>query len=185
MLEDVLQESKARMQKSIESLKVGFSKIRTGRAHPSLVEDIKVSYYGQDTPIKQVANIVVEDSRTLKITPFDKSLIGAVDKAIHSSNLGLNPVTAGTDIRLPLPPLTEERRIALTKNVRAEAENARIAIRNIRRDSNNQAKEFLKEKLISEDDERKTETSVQKLTDQFIKEVEEHLKEKEKELMQF
>ncbi|WP_407642952.1 MULTISPECIES: ribosome recycling factor [Corallincola] len=173
------------MEKSIESLKGQMAKIRTGRAHPSLLDTIMVPYYGAPTPLKQLANVIVEDSRTLALTVFDKSLAGAVEKAIMSSDLGLNPNSAGTVIRIPMPPLTEERRKDLIKVVRAEAEAARVAVRNIRRDANSDLKELLKEKEISEDEDRKGHDEVQKITDTFVKQVDELLKAKEQELMAF
>lgn len=155
MINDVIKDAKERMNKSVEALKTQMSKVRTGRAHPSLLDGIKVSYYGADTPLKQLANITTEDSRTLAITVFDKSTTGAIEKAIMTSDLGLNPASAGTVIRVPLPPLTEERRRDLVKVVRAEAEQGRVAVRNIRRDANGDIKELLKEKEITEDDDRK------------------------------
>nr|WP_285817641.1 ribosome recycling factor [Echinimonas agarilytica] len=172
------------MEKSVESLKNQMAKIRTGRAHPSLLDTIRVSYYGAETPLNQVGNVIAEDSRTLAVTVFDRSMIQAVEKAIMSSDLGLNPNSAGTVIRIPLPALTEERRRDLIKVVRGEAENGRVAIRNIRRDANSDLKELLKEKEISEDEERKAEEDVQKLTDTFVKNVEELLKAKEAELLE-
>jgi ribosome recycling factor len=171
------------MGKSVEALKNEFKKIRTGRAHPSLLEQIHVSYYGTDTPLSQVANIAIEDSRTLTVTPWEKTMVQAIEKAIMASDLGLNPATTGTVIRIPLPPLTEERRRNLVKVVRQEAENGRIAIRNIRRDANSEIKETLKEKMVSEDEARAGEEKVQKLTDQHIKDIERLLEEKEADLL--
>ena len=171
------------MIKSIESLQKAFTKIRTGRAHPSLLDQINVSYYGTDSPLSQVANVSVEDSRTLKVTPWEKGMVQAIEKAIMSSGLGLNPATQGTVIRIPLPALTEERRRDLVKVVKNEAEQGRVAIRNIRRDANAAIKDAQKEKLISEDDARQAEEKIQKLTDQYIKEVEKHLEEKEADLL--
>ncbi|RCU48869.1 ribosome recycling factor [Corallincola luteus] len=185
MINDIKKDAKTRMEKSIESLKGQMAKIRTGRAHPSLLDTIMVPYYGAPTPLKQLANVIVEDSRTLALTVFDKSLAGAVEKAIMSSDLGLNPNSAGTVIRIPMPPLTEERRKDLIKVVRAEAEAARVAVRNIRRDANSDLKELLKEKEISEDEDRKGHDEVQKITDTFVKQVDELLKAKEQELMAF
>ncbi|TAA43763.1 ribosome recycling factor [Corallincola spongiicola] len=185
MINDIKKDAKTRMEKSIESLKGQMAKIRTGRAHPSLLDTIMVPYYGAPTPLKQLANVTVEDSRTLALTVFDKSLAGAVEKAIMSSDLGLNPNSAGTVIRIPMPPLTEERRKDLIKVVRAEAEAARVAVRNIRRDANSDLKELLKEKEISEDEDRKGHDEVQKITDTFVKQVDELLKAKEQELMAF
>ncbi len=183
MINDIEQEAATRMAKSIEALKSEFKKIRTGRAHPSLLDQIVISYYGSDTPLSQVANVAVDDSRTLKVTPYEKSMVQAIEKAIMSSDLGLNPATSGTVIRIPLPPLTEERRRDLVKIVRQEAENGRISIRNIRRDANSEIKEALKEKLLSEDEAHAGEEKIQKLTDKFIKEIEKLLEEKEADLL--
>lgn len=185
MIKTIKDEAQQRMEKSVEALKGQISKIRTGRAHPSLLDGIHVEYYGASTPLRQVANVVAEDARTLAITVFDRSLISAVEKAIMASDLGLNPASAGTIIRVPLPPLTEERRRDLTKIVRAEAEQGRVAVRNIRRDANDKIKALLKEKEISENDERKAQDEIQKLTDLYVKKVDEALAEKEKELMDF
>ena len=171
------------MGKSVEALKNEFAKIRTGRAHPSLLEQITVSYYGSDTPLSQVANVAVEDSRTLTVTPWEKAMVQAIEKAILTSDLGLNPATSGTVIRIPLPPLTEERRRELVKLVRHEAENGRVAIRNIRRDANSEIKEAVKEKMVSEDEAHGGEEKIQKLTDQFIKDMERLLEEKEADLL--
>ena len=184
MVEDIIRDAKSRMQKSIEALKSDMTKIRTGRAHPSLLEHISVKYYGSDTPLKQVANVNVVDARTLGIHAYDKSSIPDIEKAIMNANLGLNPVTAGETIRVPLPPLTEERRKDLIKIIRSEAEKARIAIRNIRRDANSSCKELVKEKLISEDDERKAEESIQKLTDEQIASIDKSLEIKEAEMLE-
>lgn len=183
MISDIQQDASARMAKSIEALKKAFSKIRTGRAHPSLLDQIMVSYYGSDTPLSQVANVTVEDSRTLKVTPWEKNMVQAIEKAIMASDLGLNPSTQGMVIRIPLPPLTEERRRDLVKVVRQEAEQGRVSIRNIRRDANSEIKEALKEKMISEDEARAGEEKIQKITDQYIKEVEKLLEEKEADLL--
>lgn len=183
MISDIQQDAATRMGKSIEALKKEFSKIRTGRAHPSLLDQITVSYYGSDTPLSQVANVAVEDARTLTVTPWEKPMIQAIEKAILSSDLGLNPATNGNVIRLPLPPLTEERRRDLVKLVKHEAENSRIAIRNIRRDANSEIKEALKEKMISEDEARGGEEKIQKITDEYIKEIEKHLEIKEADLL--
>lgn len=184
MLNEIIADAKDRMKKSVDALATQMSKIRTGRAHPSLLDGIMVPYYGTDTPLKQLANITIEDARTLAITVFDKSSIGAVEKAILTSDLGLNPAGAGTVIRVPLPALTEERRRDLVKVVRAEAEQGRVAVRNIRRDANSDIKELLKEKEITEDDDRKGQESIQKLTDEFVKKVDELLATKEAELME-
>lgn len=172
------------MQKNIDSLKIALVKIRTGRAHPSLLDHVMVSYYGSMVPINQVASITVPDSRSIVVSPWDKKMIPAVEKAILQTDLGLNPVTSGDTIRIPLPPLTEERRKELVKIVRAELENTRIAIRNVRRDANNQVKDILKAKKISEDDERRAEEQIQKLTDKYITEAERLLAAKEAELME-
>ncbi len=183
MINDIQQDASTRMKKSVASLKSELSKIRTGRAHPSLLDQITVSYYGSETPLSQVANVAIEDSRTLTVTPWEKSMVQAVEKAIMSSDLGLNPATSGSVIRIPLPPLTEERRRDLVKLVKHEAENARVAIRNIRRDANSEIKELLKEKMISEDEAHSSEDKIQKITDQFIKEIEKLLEEKEADLL--
>jgi ribosome recycling factor len=184
VINEITDDAKVRMQKSVEALGIQLAKIRTGRAHPSLLDGIKVSYYGAMTPLNQVANVNVQDSRTLGISVFDKSLVQAVEKAIYSSDLGLNPLTAGTLIRIPLPPLTEERRKDLVKVVRGELENGRVAVRNIRRDANSDTKQLLKDKDITEDEQRSAEEIVQKLTDIAVKEMESLLDVKEKELMQ-
>lgn len=185
MLNEIQKDAQNRMEKSLEAFQNHITKIRTGRASPSLLDGIMVEYYGSATPLRQLANIVAEDSRTLAITVFDKSITPAVEKAIMASDLGLNPASAGTVIRVPLPPLTEERRRDLTKIVRSEAEQGRVSIRNIRRDANEQVKVLLKDKQISEDDERKTQDIVQKITDNMIKKLDIILAEKEKELMDF
>ena len=184
MIDEIIDDAEQRMKKSVDALEVQLAKIRTGRAHPSLLDGLKVSYYGADTPLNQVANVNVQDSRTLGVTVFDKSLVQAVEKAIMSSDLGLNPNTAGTLIRIPLPPLTEERRKDFVKVVRGETENARVAVRNIRRDANTSLKTLQKDKDISEDDERRAQDSIQKLTDQFVKEIDEVLVKKEQDLME-
>ncbi|CAG8998494.1 MAG: Ribosome-recycling factor [Candidatus Celerinatantimonas neptuna] len=184
MINEIKQDARQRMEKSVESLRGQMSKIRTGRAHPSLLDGINVSYYGVDTPLNQVANIGTEDSRTLTVTVFDKSAIQSVEKAILTSGLGLNPSSAGTLIRIPLPPLTEERRKDLIRLVRSEAEQGKVAVRNIRRDANSDIKSLLKEKDISEDEERQGQDDIQKLTDDFVKRVDELLSHKEKELME-
>jgi len=185
MIKEIQEDANTRMDKSVQALKSQMAKVRTGRAHPSLLDTIMVPYYGVDTPLKQVGNIAIEDARTLTVTVFDKTMIQAVDKAIMASDLGLNPNSAGTVIRIPMPPLTEERRRDLIKVVRGEAEQARVAVRNIRRDANNDLKELLKEKEISEDEERKAQDGVQKLTDSHVKDIDVLLKEKEVELMEF
>ncbi len=183
MIDDIKTDAAERMGKSVEALEHELAKVRTGRAHPSLLDHISVSYYGSDTPLNQVANVNVEDPRTLAITPWEKTMVGPIEKAIMNSDLGLNPNTAGTVIRVPIPALTEERRKDLIRVVRAEAEHSRVAIRNIRRDANHDLKDLVKEKLISEDDEHRGQEMVQNLTDQHIKEVEEVLKKKEEDLM--
>lgn len=183
MINEIKKDAQARMKKSLESLEHAFAKIRTGRAHPSILDGIMVSYYGADTPLRQVANVVAEDARTLALTVFDKSMIQAVEKAIMTSDLGLNPATAGTTIRVPMPALTEETRKGYTRQARAEAENARVAVRNIRRDALAQLKDLVKEKQISEDDERRAADEVQKLTDKAIGEVDKALEAKEADLM--
>ena len=183
MINEIKQDAQERMKKSLESLGHAFVKIRTGRAHPSILDGVMVSYYGSDTPLRQVANVTVEDSRTLALTVFDKSMIQAVEKAIMTSDLGLNPATAGTTIRVPMPALTEETRKGFTKQARAEAENSRVAVRNIRRDALAQLKELVKEKEISEDEERRGQDDVQKLTDKYVAEIDKALESKEQDLM--
>ena len=184
MIEDIKKDAAERMDKSIEALRREFKKLRTGRAHTSLLDHITVEYYGSEVPLSQVANVTVEDSRTLAVSPWEKNMVSAIEKAIISSDLGLNPNTAGTVIRIPLPPLTEERRRDMVKVVRHEGENTRVAIRNIRRDANHHLKTLLKEKEITEDQERHAEEDIQKLTDQYIAEVESVLHGKEQELME-
>ncbi|WP_312932597.1 ribosome recycling factor [Stutzerimonas nitrititolerans] len=183
MINEIKQDAQERMKKSLESLGHAFAKIRTGRAHPSILDGVMVSYYGSDTPLRQVANVTVEDSRTLALTVFDKSMIQAVEKAIMTSDLGLNPATAGTTIRVPMPALTEETRKGFTKQARSEAENSRVAVRNIRRDALAQLKELVKEKEISEDEERRGQDDVQKLTDKYVAEIDKALESKEQDLM--
>jgi ribosome recycling factor len=183
MIEDIKKKASERMGKSIESLKLELAKIRTGRAHPSLLDHVMVNYYGNEVPLSQTANVTIEDARTLAVTPWERTMIQAIEKAIMSSDLGLNPSTAGTVIRVPMPPLTEERRKNLIKVVRAEAENSRVAIRNIRRDGNTELKNAVKDKLISEDDDRRGQDLIQKLTDQFVKDVDGLLEQKEKDLL--
>ena len=183
MINEIKTDAKERMGKSIESLTVAFNKIRTGRAHPSLLDGIRVSYYGSETPLSQMANISVEDGRTLAVRVWERQVVPDVEKAILKSDLGLNPSTAGEVIRIPLPPLTEETRKGYIRQARQDAENARIAIRNIRRDALADIKELEKEKEISEDDERRAQDDVQKLTDQFIAEVDKNLSAKEDDLM--
>jgi len=184
VINEIKQDAQERMGKSTEALKNSLTKIRTGRAHASLLDNISVEYYGMATPLNQVGNISVPDARTLAITVFDKGMIGAVEKAILKSDLGLNPQSNGTLIRIPLPPLTEERRKDLVKVVRGEAENGKVAIRNIRRDANSDYKSLLKEKEISEDEHHQAEDAIQKVTDVFIKQIDEILAVKEAELME-
>ena len=184
MIDEITQDARTRMGKSVEALKTEMSKIRTGRAHPSLLEHITVEYYGSEVPLNQVANINVEDARTLVVTPWEKPMVAKVEKAILESDLGLNPAVAGTVMRIPMPPLTEERRRDLIKVVRSEAEGAKVAIRNIRRDAMNDLKELQKEKEITEDEERRGGEAIQKLTDQHVAKVDEVLAAKEKDLME-
>lgn len=184
MTEDVLKDADARMNKTLTALRQEFSRVRAGRAHPGLLEQVMVNYYGTEVPLNQAANIGVLDPQTLSVSPWDKSAVAAIEKAILQAGLGLNPVTTGGVMRVPLPVLTEERRKELIKVTRGMAENARVAMRNIRRDANHHLKDELKEKLITEDEERKQETQIQKITDAHIKEVEQLLKEKEAELME-
>jgi ribosome recycling factor len=184
MLPEIKQDARSRMNKSLESLRHELAKIRTGRAHPSLLEHVHVDYYGSEVPISQAASVAVDDARTLSVTPWDKAMVAVIEKAILTSDLGLNPSTAGQVIRIPLPPLTEERRRELGKVVHNEGENAKIAIRNIRRDSNHHIKELLKEKEISEDEDRKTEKEIQDVTNLAVSKVDEIVAEKEKELLE-
>lgn len=184
MINEIRKEAEDRMKKSLDSLHGELSKLRTGRAHVGLLEHIKVPYYGTDTPLSQVANVNVADARTLMVTPYEKTLIPAVEKAIRTSDLGLNPVTVGNAMRIPLPALTQERRTELTRLVKGEVENARVAVRNIRRDANNQLKELLKKKEISEDEEKSAQDQIQKLTDKFIVDIDKVMAAKEQELMQ-
>ncbi len=183
MIDEIINDATQRMQKSIDALQNELAKIRTGRAHPSLLEHIKVDYYGTETALNQVAGVAVEDARTLKVTPWEKTMVAPIEKAIMSSGLGLNPNTAGTVIHIPLPPLTEERRRDLTRIVRDAGEKGRIAVRNIRREANGDFKDLVKAKEISEDDERKAETRIQKLTDKFVENIESVISAKEKDLM--
>ncbi len=184
MIEDLKKDAATRMKKSVESLRSELTKLRTGRAHTSLLDHITVEYYGSQVPLNQVANVNVADPRTLSVTPWEKQMVPVVEKAIASSDLGLNPVTAGNVIRVPLPPLTEERRKDMIRIVRQEGEGARVAIRNIRRDVIGDLKALLKEKEITEDEERRAEEEIQKITDKYIAEVDELLKAKEKDLME-
>jgi len=184
MIEDIKKDATARMKKSIESLIQEFARMRTGRANASLLDHVKVPYYGNDVPLSQTASVSVSDSRTLTITPWEKNMVPVVEKAIMTSDLGLNPSTSGNVIRVSIPQLTEERRRDMIKVVRGEAESARVAIRNIRRDANNDGKELLKEKQITEDQERGAADEIQKLTDKFIAEVDKLLAGKEADLME-
>jgi ribosome recycling factor len=183
MLNDIKTDATKRMQKSVDTLKGELQKLRTGRANAALLDHVRVDYYGSDVPISQAASVVVEDSRTISITPWDKGLVGAIEKAILTSDLGLNPNTAGTVIRIVMPPLTEERRKDLAKVVKHEAETAKVAIRNVRRDANQAVKDLVKGKKISTDEEKRGETEIQKLTDQYVAKVDEVAQAKEKELM--
>lgn len=183
-MQAITKEATARMQKSIESLKQELLKVRTGRANPGLLDHVKVSSYGSDVPLNQVASITAESARTLLVTPWDKTLVQAIEKAILTADLGLNPSSAGQVIRVPMPLLNEERRKELVKVVRDAAENARISVRNIRRDANQELKNLLKDKEINEDEERRSQAEVQKLTDKFIAEVDQLLMKKETELME-
>lgn len=184
MINEIKQDSEKRMKKTIEALRNDMTKIRTGRANAGFLDHVQVDYYGNLTPLSQVANITTSDSRTIMVTPWEKSMVAAVEKAILTSDLGLNPATAGSAIRVPMPPLTEERRKELIKVVRNEGEQGRVSIRNIRRDANNQLKDLVKDKAISEDDERRAADVIQKLTDKYIAEVDAVLVEKEKDLME-
>jgi ribosome recycling factor len=185
MIQNIQKNSQIRMGKTLDSLTTELAKIRTGRAHPSLLEHVQVDYYGSSVPISQAASVSIEDARTLAVTAWDKTMVQALEKAIMKSDLGLNPVTAGTIIRIPLPPLTEERRVSLGKIVHHEGENAKIAIRNIRRDANHHIKELLKNKEISEDDDHRAELEIQKVTDKHVTQVDEIVAVKEQELLEF
>ncbi|MGS2717105.1 ribosome recycling factor [Eionea flava] len=184
MIEDIKQEATAHMQKSLEALAVNFNKIRTGRAHPSILDGVKVDYYGSDTPLSQVANISVLDARTLSISPWEKQLTPQIEKAILKSDLGLNPSTTGDLIRLPMPMLTEETRKNYTKQAKAEAESAKVSVRNARRDAIGHLKDLVKDKEISEDEERRGQDEVQKITDKFVASIDSALADKEKDLLE-
>lgn len=184
MLDDVKKDAAQRMQKCVVTFKDQLKKLRTGRAHTSLIEHIKVDYYGSELPLNQVANIATEDARTLTVTPWEKAMVPIIEKAIYKSDLGLTPNSAGQLIRIGMPALTEERRRDITKVVRAEAENARVSVRNVRREVIHEIKEMLKEKLIAQDEERRAEDDVQKLTDKYVAEIDHASGDKEKELMQ-
>jgi ribosome recycling factor len=185
MINDVKKEAEQRMQRGVEAFKEDIRKLRTGRAHAGLLEHVMVDYYGTNVPVKQTANVSVEDARTLVVTPWEKKMVAAVEKAILNSNLGLNPVTAGQVIRVPLPPMTEERRRDLVKVVRQHAESGRVALRNVRREALGDLKDALKEKMITEDDERRGQEEIQKLTDRYVASVDALLKDKESEIMEF
>lgn len=185
MIDDVKQDAERRMKRSVEALKAEFRRLRTGRANVGLLEHITVEYYGSQVPINQVATVSVEDARTLHVAPWENSMVQPVEKAIMNSDLGLNPVTAGNSIRVPLPPMTEERRKDMVRVVRGEAETGRVSVRNVRRDALGTLKDMLKEKLISEDDDRRAHDEIQKLTDRFIAQIDALLKEKEAEIMEF
>src|SRR3979411_2062655 len=184
MIGDIKKDAQVRMAKCVQTFQTDMKKLRTGRAHPSLIEHLKVDYYGNETPLQQVANIAVEDGRTLVVSPWEKSMVQPIEKAIYKSDLGLTPMTAGTVIRIPMPPLTEERRRDITKVLRHDAENARVAVRNVRRDVMNDITDMPQDKLLAQDDERRAELEVQKLTDKHIADVEALLAAKEKEVMQ-
>lgn len=185
MINDVKNDAEKRMKKTVETLQHELTKIRTGRANASFLDHVQVDYYGNLTPLNQIAQVSASDSRTLLVTPWEKAMVAAVEKAILNADLGLNPATAGSAIRVPMPALTEERRKEMIRIVRAEGEQGRVAIRNVRRDANNQLKDLVKEKAISEDDERRAAEVIQKLTDKFIADVDKVLVEKEKDLMEF
>ena len=185
MIDETIADADERMQKSIASLDEAFKRIRTGRAHPDILDSVQVSYYGSDTPLSQLANVTVEEGRSLIISPWEKPMIGEIEKAIMKSDLGLNPSNNGDTIRVPMPPLTEETRKEYTKQAKAEAENARIAIRNIRRDANSDLKELEKEKEISEDEQHRAEDQVQKITDKHIATIESSFQAKEADLLSF
>jgi len=183
MIADVKKTAEQKMQKSLEALKADLGKVRTGRAHTGLLDHISVDYYGTPTPLKQVATLSLPDARTIAVTPYEKKMAGVIEKAIRDSDLGLNPSSVGEVVRVPMPALTEERRRELTKVVKHEAENAKVAVRNVRRDANTHLKELLKEKQVAEDEERRAQDDVQKLTDRYIAEIEKMLHAKEAELM--
>jgi ribosome recycling factor len=185
MIDEIIKDAEERMTKSLASLDDAFKRIRTGRAHPSILDSVMVSYYGNDTPLNQLANVNVEEGRSLLISPWEKQIISDIEKAIMKSDLGLNPSNNGDTIRVPMPPLTEETRREYTKQAKNEAENARIAIRNIRRDANSDFKDLEKEKEISEDEQRRAEDLVQKLTDKYVAEVESAYQIKEQDLLSF
>lgn len=183
MINDILKESEDRMKKTVHSLEAAFTKIRTGRAHPGILDGVRVSYYGSEMPIGQVANVIVEDARTLTISPWEKKMLQEIERAIQKSNLGLNPSNNGDVIRVPMPMLTEQTRKEYTKQAKAEAEHARVAVRNIRRDANTHIKDLLKDKKISEDDSRRAEQNTQKMTDNYVAIIDKKYSEKETDLM--
>ncbi|WP_028451189.1 ribosome recycling factor [Chitinilyticum aquatile] len=183
MIAEIKQNTENKMQKSVETLKTNLGKVRTGRAHPGFLDQVQVEYYGSMVALGQVANVTASDARTLAVQPWEKNMVGKIEKAIRDADLGLNPATNGDLIRVPMPMLTEERRRDLVKVVRGEAEEARVAVRNVRRDGNEQLKRLLKDKDISEDDERRGQDEIQKLTDKYVAEIDKQLAEKEKELM--
>jgi ribosome recycling factor len=185
VIDEIRKDAEARMAKCVAAFTQSLRKLRTGRAHPSLLENLQVEYYGTNVPLSQTANVVIEDARTLTVTPWEKSMVAVIEKAIINSSLGLTPRTAGTVIRVPLPPLTEERRRDLAKMVSKEAEQGRVAVRNVRRDAMNDLREALKEKLISEDQERQAQQQIQDLTDRFVAEVDRVAEDKQKEIMDF
>lgn len=185
MIDEIIEDAEDRMQKTLGSLDEAFKKIRTGRAHPSILDSVMVAYYGTPTPLNQLANVIVEEGRSLIINPWETPLIGEIEKAIMKSNLGLNPSNNGNSIRVPMPPLTEETRREFTKQAKSEAENARIAVRNIRRDANSDFKDLEKEKAISEDEQRRAEDRIQKATDKFVAQIEAAYQVKEADLLSF
>ena len=185
MIAEIKKDAEHRMQRGVEALKEELKRLRTGRAHTGLLEHLTVEYYGSHVPIKQTANLTVEDARTLVVTPWEKQMVSVVEKAIINSGLGLTPVTAGTVIRVPLPPMTEERRREMVKVVRGSAEHGRVAVRNVRRDALGDLKDLLKERMITEDDERRAQEDIQKLTDRYVAQIDALLKEKEAEIMDF
>ncbi|MGR2738266.1 ribosome recycling factor [Billgrantia sp. Q4P2] len=184
MINDIQKDAESRMKKTLDALHANFNKIRTGRAHSSILDSVTVDYYGSQVPLNQVASVNVEDARTLSVVPWEQNLVPKIEKAIMTSDLGLNPASAGNVIRVPMPMLTEETRKGYIKQARAEAENARVAVRNVRRDANNDLKSLLKEKEISEDEQHRGEDVIQKLTDKYIAEIDKQLEAKEHDLMQ-
>jgi len=185
MIDEILKDAKGRMERSLDALRDEFRRVRTGRAHTGLLEHITVEYYGTRVPINQAANVTVEDARTLAVSPYEKQMTPVIEKAILTSDLGLTPISAGSVIRVPLPPMTEERRKDLARVLRNEAEGGRIAVRNVRRDAISDCKELQKEKLITEDEERKAQDDIQKITDKYVARIDALLEEKENEIMEF